>query len=232
MGSSCVRHVMEYVVGESMDLPSPTSMQAAFLELYGAGPEYGGMALVPAYRKAYNKDYLSPKCASNHANKVLRSKAVAPRVKALRDRIDAERVRRYVSHQDEVRNYLKAAIEFALSGELGTQESVQALTEAITLLGRMDGCGNFISDRATHHMTVCNIVIDGKWVAELTRKNGYQMSYESMERLSNHIAQLIGVALMDEAGDHLRRPMSEGVRDRFQRNEQTITVPVQLPAAA
>ena len=156
-----------------------TEKQMRFVDLVAVGR----LGHVEAYRRAFGRLELRPKDASNRARRLLNLPHVASRLKAFQDELATTIIERQadkvIDYKEEVRGNLRQLIKVAIDeGEL------EVALKAIVKLGSVDGCANFIDEKAARYETIINInlangvqellrvpdIVDPQWIRELISK--------------------------------------------------------------
>lgn len=111
---------------------------------------------VEAYRQAYRRPDLRPKDASNRARRLMSTPHFAARLQAFEDEVRAKIIKKQAalefSYNEEVRENLRYLFEAALK-----KTDLRIALDTVRLMGAIDGCANFISEKATRYETVINI---------------------------------------------------------------------------
>ncbi len=111
---------------------------------------------VKAYREAYRLPDLRPKDASNRARRLMNTPHFAARLQAFEDEVQTQIVTKQsaleFSYKEEVRDNLRCLFEVALE-----KRDLRIALDTVRLMGAIDGCGNFISEKAARYETIINI---------------------------------------------------------------------------
>ncbi len=129
-----------------------TEKQMRFVDLIGIGR----LGHVEAYRQAFDRPELRPKDASNRARRLLNLQHVTARLEAIEDELNAaiieQQADNVLDHKEEVRKNLRQLFQVALD-----KCELEVALKTVVMMGSIDGCANFIHEKATRYETIINI---------------------------------------------------------------------------
>lgn len=133
-------------------MPKLTAKQARFFDLLTKER----WPHVQAYREAYRQPNLRPKDASNRSRRLMNTPHFAARLRAFEEEVQAKVTKKQAalefSYKEEVRENLRYLFGVALE-----KKELRLALDTVMLMGSIDGCANFISEKAMRYETIINI---------------------------------------------------------------------------
>lgn len=114
------------------------------------------MGHVEAYRQAFDRPELRPKDASNRPRRLLNLPHAAAKLEAIEGELNAAIIKKQadkvIGHKEEVRNNLRKLFKDALA-----ECDFEIALKTVVIMGSIDGCANFIHEKATRYETIISI---------------------------------------------------------------------------